>query len=278
MFQSLVITLREGIEAALIVGILVAYLSRTGNNRHLGKIWLGTGLAVVLSCAAGAIIFVAFGELKGSVEQLFEGTAMVLAVGVLSYMVIWMKRQAVNIKGELQARVDEALLSGSGFALASLAFLVVVREGIETVLFLFAATRTASPIETSVGGVIGLLAAVAIGYLVYASGTRLNLRSFFNVTGGLLILVAAGLLAHAVHEFEEAGLLPVIVEHVWDTGSVLSKKEGVGSFLRALFGYNSNPSLSEVVAYVLYAVAAFWHFVSPAPLRRKSVMQSSVQN
>ncbi|MCL5958387.1 MAG: FTR1 family protein [Chloroflexi bacterium] len=278
MFQSLVITLREGLEAALIVGILVAYLSRIGNNRHLSKVWLGTGLAVMLSFAAGAIIFVAFGELEGSVEQLFEGTAMVLAVGVLSYMVIWMKRQAVNIKGELQARVDEALLSGSGFALASLAFLVVVREGIETVLFLFAATRTASPIETSVGGVIGLLVAVAIGYLVYASGTRLNLRSFFNVTGGLLILVAAGLLAHAVHEFEEAGLLPVIVEHVWDTGSVLSKEEGVGSFLRAVFGYNSNPSLSEVVAYVLYAVAAFWHFVAPAPLRHKSVIQPSVQS
>ena len=278
MFQSLVITLREGLEAALIVGILVAYLSRTGNRRLFAKIWWGTGLAVFASLLAGAVIFVAFGALEESAEQLFEGTAMVIAVGVLSYMVIWMKRQAASIKSDLQVRVDEALRSGSGIALAVLAFFVVVREGLETVLFLFASTRTASPLESAIGGVVGLLIALAIGYLIYVSGTRLDLRKFFNVTGVLLILIAAGLLAHAVHEFEEVGILPVFIEHVWDTGSILSKSEGIGSFLRAVLGYNSNPSLSEVIVYLLYLAAGFWHFASPELHGRKGIVQPSVRS
>lgn len=276
MFQSLLITLREGLEAALIIGILVAYLTRTGNRRHLGNVWLGTGAAVIASLLAGAVIFIAVGSLEGRAEQIFEGTAMVIAVGVLSYMIIWMKRQAANIKGDLQLRVDEALRSGSALAIILLSFVVVVREGVETALFLFASTRTASPMDSAVGGVIGLVVAVAIGYLIYATGTRINLRTFFNVTGGLLILVAAGLLAHAVHEFEEAGILPVIIEHVWDTGHILSKSEGVGSFLRALVGYNSNPSLSEVVVYVAYLIGAFWHFKS-SESPRKSAMKASFQ-
>jgi len=262
MLQALLITLREGLEAALIVSIVLAYLARTGNRDKFSSVWLGTGAAVLASLIVGGAIFATVGELEGTAEQLFEGLAMLVAVGVLSYMVIWMKRQAINIKAHLQAQVNEALHSRSTLAVAVLAFVIVVREGVETALFMFAATRTATAWESTIGGLAGLIVAVVLGYLLYAGGRRINLRTFFNVTGVLLIVFAAGLFAHAVHELEEAGVIPIIVEHVWDINYILNENEGVGSFLKALFGYNGNPSLLEVISYVLYLVAALWHFRS----------------
>lgn len=260
MVPALLITLREGLEAALIIGIILAYLTHGGYRDRHGSVWLGTGLAVLVSVIAGGIIFFTVGALEGKAEQIFEGVAMLVAVAMLSYMVIWMRQQSANIKGNLQAQVKGALHSQSSIALVAMAFAVVVREGIETVLFLFAATRTAAAWESTIGGLAGLGIAIVVGLAIYAGGRRINLRTFFNVTGVLLVFVAAGLLAYAVHELEEAGILPTIIEHVWDTSSILNKKEGIGAFLRALFGYNSNPSLSEVIAYVLFLAAGLWHF------------------
>jgi len=276
MAASVLITLREGLEAALIVGIILAYLAKTGNRDKFGIVWLGTGLAVVMSLIVGAGIFLSAGELKGRAEAMFEGTAMLTAAGVLTYMIFWMRRQAINIRAHLQAQVSTALQTGSLGALAFLAFVAVGREGIETALFMFAAVRTATPMTATTGGLLGLLAASVLGYLLYRGTYRLNLRAFFNVTSILLLLFAAGLLAHGIHEFHESGLIPPVIEHVWDTNAIIHEASPVGSLLKAVFGYNGNPSLVEVLVYAAYLAIVGWAYFRPptakelAPQRAKA--------
>jgi high-affinity iron transporter len=260
MLASLLITLREGLEAALILGIMLAYLAKTGNRDRFSIIWLGTALAAVASALAGAAIFVTVGELRGAPEQIFEGCALLLAVAMLSYMVVWMKHQASGIKAELQGKMEQALRSGSGFALLAVAFVVVAREGVETALFLFASTQTSAPLESLVGGVLGLLVAGALGYFIYRGSRGLNLRAFFNVTGALLVVFAAGLLARGIGEFQEASLLPGIVEHLWDISWLIAEDSTLGRFLSALIGYAESPSLSQVAAYVVYLAMALNYF------------------
>jgi len=276
MAASVLITLREGLEAALIVGIILAYLAKTGNRDKFGIVWLGTGLAIVMSLIVGAGIFLSAGELKGRAEAMFEGTAMLTAAGVLTYMIFWMRRQAINIRVHLQAQVNTALQTGSLGALAVLAFVAVGREGVETALFMFAAARTATPTTATVGGLLGLLVASVLGYLLYRGTYRLNLRAFFNVTSILLLLFAAGLLAHGTHEFHEAAVIPPIIAHVWDTNSVLHEASSLGSLLRAVLGYDANPSLVEVLVYASYLLVVGWVYFRPptakelAPERAKA--------
>lgn len=267
MASSLLIMLREGLEAALVVGILLAYLAKTGNRDKQGVVWAGVGLSVVMSILAGAVIFVTAGEFEGRAEQLFEGTATVAAAAVLTYMIFWMRKQAINIRAHLQAQVDTALESGSTLALGLLAFVAVGREGIETALFMFAAAKTATPLAATVGGLLGLGGAVVLGFLLYHGTYRLNLRTFFNVTSVLLLLFAAGLLAHGLHEFREAGVIAPIIEHVWDSNRILDEHSTVGSFLKALLGYNGNPSLVEVLAYALYLALVGWGYFRPPTAR-----------
>jgi len=260
MSASLLITLREGMEASLILGIVFAYLARTGNQRRFAAIWLGTVAAIVVSLGAAAAIFLTVGELEGGAEEIFEGTAMFLAVAMLSYVVVWMKRQASGLRGELQERVKAALAEGSGLALAFLAFVVVVREGLETALFFYVSTRASGFLESVLGGALGLAAAAILGYSIYRGSHRLNLRAFFNVTGVLLILFAAGLLAHGIHEYQEVELLPEGVEHIWDTNGFLNQQSTLGRFLTALVGYNGSPSLVEVLAYMAYLGASLAYY------------------
>ncbi len=265
MLGSLLITLREGLEAALIIGIILAYLAKTDNRQGFKPVWLGVALGVLGSLVAGAIIYVSAGELSGRAEEIFEGIAMFLAVGVLTWMIFWMRRQAINIRANLQQEIQTVLTTGSSMGLVLLAFLAVVREGIETVLFLFAASRVdESPVLFTAGGLLGLVVAIAIGYAIYKGAARLNLRAFFNVTSVLLILFAAGLLAHGIHEFHEAGIIPPVVEHVWDINNILPERSTAGRFLTAIFGYNGNPSLVEVAAYVVYLVLALGVYFRPA--------------
>ncbi|MHC4665141.1 MAG: iron uptake transporter permease EfeU [Planctomycetota bacterium] len=253
MLSALLITLREGLEAALIIGIILAYLSATSNRQGFSPVWTGTALAVVVSLIAGAVLYFTVGSLGGRAEEIFEGIAMWTAAGVLTWMIFWMRKQAINIKGHLHAQIQSALGSRSTLGLFGLAFVAVVREGIETVLFLFAATRVAeSALLSAVGGILGLGIAAAIGYSIYKGTSKLNLRTFFNVTGLLLILFAAGLLAHGIHEFHEAGIIPPVIEHVWDTDQILPEKSVIGRFITAIFGYNANPPLVEVLAYIGY--------------------------
>jgi high-affinity iron transporter len=254
---------REGLEASLIVGIVLGYLAKTENRRYFRLIWLGTAAAVVVSVAAGAALFFTIGELEGRGEQIFEGVAMLSAVAVLTWMIFWMRRQAANIKKELEAKLASAIAAGSAIGLASVVFFAVLREGVETALFLFAIGESSTPLATGIGAVVGLAISVSLGVAIYMGSRRLNLRQFFTATGLLLIVFAAGLLAHAVHEFQEAAILPETIEHLWNTNRIVSEDSHFGKFLTALFGYNGDPSALEVAAWVTYLTFALTLFLRP---------------
>lgn len=267
MGAAFLVTLREGLEAALIIAILLAYLRQIGKLELSRDIWWGVGAAVVVSMIVGGVIFGVGAEFEGAAEEIFEGVVSLIAAGVLTWMIFWMRNQGSRIRDELHSRVESALVGG-GLALASLAFVVVVREGIETALFLFATTQATSEGTGGsgqlLGGILGLGVAIVLGYLVYQGGVRLNLRVFFRITGALLLVVAAGLMAYGVHELQEAGLLPFLTTHAYDVTSVLPDDAGAGAILRAIFGYQDAPSQLEVIVWAGYLlIAGFFFFRSP---------------
>jgi high-affinity iron transporter len=216
----------------------------------------------------GAVIFAVGAEFSGKAEEIFEGLATLLAVGVLTWMIFWMRRQGARIRSELQEKVDTALMAG-GAALAVLAFVAVLREGIETALFIFAAAQ-GTAVEGSVaaqlvGAALGLLVAVVLGGLLYRGGIRLNLRTFFRLTGGILLVVAAGLFAFSLHELQEAGWLPILGGTAFDISSTLPDDAGAGGILRGLIGYQANPTWLEVTGWVGYLAVVGYSFMRPLP-------------
>jgi high-affinity iron transporter len=270
---GLVTGLREGVEAALIVSIILAYLARTGNAGHFGRIWAGTAAAVALSVAIGVILWVTIGGLTAPAEQIFDGFAMLLAAAVVTWMLFWMRRTAANIKGELQAGVDRALTDGGMWGLSALAFLAVIREGIETALFLLgqvtaAVEADAGAFSTLLGAVAGLIIAVALGYGFYRGARVINLQTFFRWTGVALIFIAAGLLSNAVHELIEAGLIGVGSATAFDISRVLPHTgDGamavLGQLLRALFGYTSTPEWLTLITWLAYVLAVLILYLRP---------------
>jgi high-affinity iron transporter len=270
--------LREGVEAALIVSIILAYLARTGNARHAGKIWLGTIAAIAVSVAVGLILFLTIGGLKEPAEQIFEGSAMLLAAAVVTWMLFWMRRTAASAKGDLQASVDRHLVEGSIWGLAVLAFTAVIREGIETSLFLMAQAQAATQADgnafsTLLGALIGLIIAAALGYGFYKGARVINLRTFFQWTGVALIFIAAGLLSHAIHEFIEAGVISFGTAAAFDISGFLSHDDGLGQWLRAIFGYSADPEWITFAAWLVYIVAvlvAYLRPVRPRPVESPS--------
>ena len=203
---SFVIVLREGFEATLMIGLILAFLDKTGQrDRHGRAVWAGAAIAVVTSLVIGAILFAAMGELEGKAEKLYEGTAMLFAASVATWMVFWMRKQARTLGGHLRSQVGDAVLAGGGAALAAVAFVGVAREGLESALFLFASVSDDGVIATIVGAAFGALGAVVLGWLFYKGAIRLDLRRFFMVTGVLVIGFAAYLIAGGTHEFAEAG-------------------------------------------------------------------------
>ena len=261
--SAALVTLREGLEAALIVGIILAYLAKTGNRARFRDVWIGTGAAAAGSVVFGGALFFTIGALEGRAEQLFEGCALLTAVAVLTWMIFWMRRQALGIRGELEAKVGTAVAAGSAVGLALVAFVSVLREGWETALFLFAVGETSSPASTAVGGVLGLVAAIALGVAFYRGSRHLDLRRFFRWTGLLLIVFAAGLAAHATHELQEAGILPATIEHLWSTNHIVSEDSTLGEFLAALFGYASRPSLLQLVVWLGFVGTVVTAFLRP---------------
>lgn len=256
------ITLREGLEAALIVGIVAAVVARSAAAGALRTVLLGVLAAVGLSLAAGIAVVAVVGRLPLAVRETTEGLAGILAVGVLTWMLFWMRRRGRTLKREIEADVGRALAGGSTLALAALAFVAVAREGLETVLFLFAlGTSSETPTLLLGGGLAGLAAAVAVGYAVFVAGLRVDLRRFFDVTGTVLILVAAGLLAGAVHEFGEAGLLSN-TGSVFDLSSVLPDTSPLGMVLAGIAGYRAAPSPLEAGAYLAYLVPVLAAFLA----------------
>lgn len=267
--------LREGMEAALIVAILLAYLRRLSRPEAARWVWAGTGAAVLVSALAGAVLWATVGELEGTAEAVTEGIVALAAAGVLTWMVFWMGRQARSIRSSLESQVDAALVGGGTVALASIAFIAVVREGFESALFLISTTVGEEARGAQVvGGLLGVAAAVAIGYLVYRGSRYVNLRVFFRITGVLIVLFAAGLIAKGIHEFQEVGTLPVLVEHVWNTGVLDPEVSTAGRFLRSLFGWDAAPSLLMVAGYLAYLIpvgGAFLRMTAPTTRRPEAV-------
>lgn len=254
--SALVIALREGIEMTLIAGIVLAYLTQIGARRAHRWVWLGIGAAAAVSVGFLGLLNVLNAEFEGATEQIFEGLTMLLAAGFLTWMIFWMLRQARYLKGELQRAVQETLAAGgAAWGICLLVFFAVVREGVETALLLFAAPGEGKLL----GSVLGLAAAIAIGVLIYAFGRRIDLRTFFKVTGVLLVFFAAGLVTHGVHEFVEVGVIsggPVL----FDLTRTLPDSDGAGAMLRSLLGYSADPTLIEGIAYAGYFILAvvFW--------------------
>ncbi len=267
MFGAFVTLLREGFEATLLVAIVLAYLVKIDRREDFRQVWYGVGAAVAVSVIVAGALFVTAGELEGTAEYVFEGTAMWVAVGFLTYMVLWMRRESRTVAQGIRRGIDSAVEGGGRLALISLVFVMVVREGIETGLFIFGITRTSTPLQVALGSALGIAAAVALGYAVYAGGKRINLGTFFKVTGVLLILVAAGLLAHGVAEFQEAGLLPELVP-LWDVSGAPIIGEGalVSELLTAFLGWNPEATLLEFVAWATYLMLVGFAFLRPHPL------------
>jgi high-affinity iron transporter len=235
---SFVIVLREGFEATLMVGLILGVLNKTGQREHMRSVWIGTAAALVSSVIVGAILFAAVGKLHGDAEKLYEGTAMLLAASVVTWMVFWMRKQARTLGGHLRSQVSGALIAGGGVALASVAFIGVAREGLESALFLFASVGDSGVVQTVISGALGALGAVILGVLFYRGSIKLDLRQFFMVTGVLVIAFAAYLIHGSLHEFGE-----VSGSGVFEVGApLLAALYGIGL---ATFYLRSNPSRPE---------------------------------
>ncbi|HLE91280.1 MAG TPA: FTR1 family protein [Anaerolineales bacterium] len=267
MLPTYLLALREGLEAALIIGIVLGALAKIRRNDLSLAVWLGTLSAVGISILT-AVLLTSFGmSLEESAEQIFEGITMLIAAGILTWMIFWMSKQARFLRSELEAGVNKAAASTGKRAMFWLAFIAVVREGVELALFITAAFFAGDQsqlmtniIQTLAGTILGLGTAALLGWTLFATTVRLDLRRFFQVTGLLLILFAAGLVAHGVHEFNEVGWIPAVVEHIWDVNSIIDETSLGGQLLKTLFGYNGNPSLTEMISYFVYlaVVTVFW--------------------
>jgi len=252
MVASLVLALREGLEAALIIGLLLGTLKKLGHTEYQLLIWFGAGLAIIVSGAAGYLFNVLGASFEGRNEEIFEGITILLAAGLLTWVILWMRTQSRGINERLAANVKEVVSDQNQLALFSLAFIAVIREGIELAFFLVAVSLDTDGREVLLGASLGLAAVSFVAILLFKSLIRLNISRFFQVTSIILVLFAAGLVAHGVHEFNEVGFIPPVIEHLWDINHIIDEKSPTGELLKALFGYNGNPSLTEVVAYILY--------------------------
>lgn len=265
MFAAFVVLLREGFEASLLVAIVLAYLTQIDHHKQRRQVWYGVGAAISLSLVLAGVLFATAGELRGPAEKIFEACALFLAVGFLTYMVLWMRRESRALAGNIRRDVDSAVGRGGGLALALLVFVMVLREGIETSLFVFGITRASTPLQTTIGAAAGILAAVGLGYAVYALGTRINLGAFFKYTGAFLIIVAAGLLAQGVVSIQEAGLVPAFFYPLWDVTEmpVLGATSAFGQFLGILVGWDPRPDLLEFSVWLIYLLVVGYAFFKP---------------
>ncbi|PSJ80994.1 iron uptake transporter permease EfeU [Neisseria iguanae] len=264
MLIAFLIMLREGIEAALIVGIVAGFLKQSGHAHLMPKVWLGVVLAAFLCFGLGWGIHRVTGEIPQKQQELVVGVIGLVAVAMLTYMILWMKKAAKSMKRHLHDSVRAALNQGrgQGWALVGMAFLAVAREGLESVFFLLAVFQQSPTAAMPVGAVAGLVAAVVIGFLLYQGGIRLNLTKFFHWTGAFLILVAAGLLSGSLRALHEAGVWNHLQGIVFDSSAYLHEDSPLGVLLGGFFGYTDHPTQGEMLAWLLYLIPVmiwFWH-------------------
>ncbi|MFD1714270.1 iron uptake transporter permease EfeU [Amnibacterium flavum] len=261
MFSTYLIGLREGLEAGLVVGILVAYLHKLSRTDLLPRLWVGIGLAVAASLATGAILTFGPYGLSFQAQEILGGALSILAVGLVTWMTFWMSEHARGLKGELQTKLDAAL-AGSGVGLVILGIVSVGREGIETALFVWATVGPGgSTLASTLGAVLGILTAVVISWLIYRGFVRINLGSFFTWTGGFLIVVAAGVLLYGVGDLQEAGLIPGWGQPAFSLAALIPPSSWYGTVLGGVFNFTPEPTWAQVVAWLLYVVVVLPIFI-----------------
>jgi len=281
VLSSFLITSRETLEAALVVGIVLSYLNKTDNQDYKKTVYYGIAFGIILSVFA-ALIFTFFaGGFEGTSEEIFEGTTMLIASVLLTTMILWMmkqRRMVQEIEGKIASHVEKANFNKTfSYGIFLLIVIAILREGVETVIFMSAINYSSG--ISFFGGLLGVVTAIGVGYLFFIGSRKINLKKFFTFSSILLILFAAGLVAHGIHEFQEAAVIPYVVKEVWDINPAvlvegvypaLHDKGLIGSFLGGLFGYNGNPSLLEVLFYVLYLAGIFYvynRFNSKSPAK-----------
>ncbi len=277
MFATFVIGLREGLEAALIIGMLLAFLARTGRRDVIRRLWLGVGLAVTMSLAIGFVLTFGAYTLSFEAQELLGGSLSILAVAMVTGMVFWMQRAARGLRGELEQGMARAMAAGGLWGVVGIGFISVAREGIETTLFLWSTVRSiGASADAFAGALVGLLVATALGYLIYRGMVRINMRAFFTLTSALLIVVAAGVLAYGVHDLQEARFLPgpfgasapidpatgrVAVGlagfpfgWAFQVGDVIAPGGAIAALLKGTVGLTPEMTWLEVIAWALYLV------------------------
>ncbi|MET9565205.1 MULTISPECIES: iron uptake transporter permease EfeU [Streptomyces] len=265
MFGNYLIGLREGLEASLVVCILIAYLVKTDRRDALKPIWTGIAVAVVLALGFGFALEFGSQELTFEAQEALGGSLSIIAVCLVTWMVFWMRRTARHLRAELHGRLDAALQMGTA-ALVATAFLAVGREGLETALFVWASVRasndgTQGPL---IGVLLGILTAVVLGYLFYRGAVRINLAKFFTWTGGMLVVVAAGVLAYGVHDLQEADFLPGLTNKAFDISGTVPPDSWYGTLLKGVFNFQPDPTVVQVVVWVLYLVPTLAFFLAPS--------------
>ncbi|MGW0081590.1 iron uptake transporter permease EfeU [Streptomyces sp. NPDC003393] len=264
MFSNYLIGLREGLEASLVVCILIAYLVKTGRRDALRPIWTGIGIAVAIALAFGSVLEFGSQELTFQAQEALGGSLSVLAVGLVTWMVFWMRRTARHLKAELHGKLDQALAMGTG-ALVVTAFLAVGREGLETALFVWASVHAASDgtPRPLVGVALGLATAVLLGWLFYRGALKINLAKFFTWTGAMLVVVAAGVLAYGFHDLQEADWLPGLTHLAFDISGAIPPDSWYGTLLKGVLNFQPDPTVLQVTVWLLYLVPTLTLFFAP---------------
>ena len=266
MLQTFLTGLREGLEASLVIGILVAYLVKAGRRDRLSAIGVGVGLACALSLGIGAMLTFSSKSMTFQAKETFGGVMSILAVALVTSMVFWMKRQSHKMKGELHAKLDHALQLG-WWSVAIMAFITVGREGLETALFLWPTIRASgSGAGPTVGAFLGIGVSVVAGWLVYRKSVHLNLAKFFRYTGIALIVIAAGVLAYGLHDLQEAGTLPGLNTLAFDVSKQISPSSWYGTLLKGTLNFSPQTTWLQLVAYLGYLVPTMWLFVRPSSI------------
>ncbi len=264
MLANFLIGLREGLEASLIVGILVAYLVKSGNRQRLPLMWAGVAVAIVISLGFGALLSFTSANMSFRAQEAFGGFLSILAVCFVTWMVFWMKSAARGLKGELQGKLDKAIAIG-GYGIVFAAFIAVVREGLETALFIWAAVNaTGQTVGPLIGAALGIAVAVLLGYLIYRGAVKLNMAQFFKITGVLLIIVAAGVLAYGFHDLQEAGVLPGLNSALFDVSSIVPPSSWYGTLLKGVFNFSPRTTWLEAIVWVGYLVPVMALYLRPA--------------
>jgi high-affinity iron transporter len=273
LLATLVIFLREGIEASMIVAILLAYLNRLGHREHFKDVFLGVGAALLLATGGGVAAYLSIRSYDGSrVQTIFETVTYILAAAVLTYMTFWMRDHARSISTELRSKAEAALDGKARWGLGLLAFQAVGREGLETVVFTLAIIFSTSVASALTGAVIGLAASLVVAFVIYRLGHKLNLSKFFTVIGCLLMVFAAGLLADTVENLQELGWVRVLDVPMWHTGQILSQDSAFGDVLHSFFGYSDSPTPLQLIVYIAYLAVVIAAFLGlrRAPRKRET--------